>query len=68
MTPAQRYELQLIAQHIWAIGPRAVAEAIEAVGDDRLLAVLRPYMALTPDMLRAAGATGFPPPPPDDQS
>jgi hypothetical protein len=66
MTPVERRELQVIASHIWRLGPRAVAEALEGVGDDDLLQILRPYLRITPRMLHAAGAEGFPPHPEGD--
>jgi hypothetical protein len=66
ITPGDRRELQVIASHIWRLGPRAVAEALEGVGGADILEGLRPYLRITPRMLRITGATGFPPHPEGD--
>lgn len=58
---AEQICLQRIAEHVFALGPRAVAEAIAealAHGDmDRLEA----YRRLAPEMLPVMGGDAFPP-------
>jgi len=56
--------LQRGAEHLYELGPRALAEFIAEIGDapGRLKAIdqLAAYRRLSPDMLRATGGSRFP--------
>ena len=61
MTSLDRQRLDRGAAHLHGLGPRAVAEALATLaarigGAPAMLTVLAEYEALTPGMVRAAGA------------
>ena len=62
-----RLRMQRIAFHVYALGPRALAELLieldRRAAPGAVMAVLAEFSRLTPPMVRAAGADRMPPRP-----
>ena len=62
-----RLRMQRIAFHVYALGPRALAELLieldRRAAPGAVMAVLAAFGRLTPPMVRAAGADRMPPRP-----
>jgi hypothetical protein len=62
LAPTDHLRRQRLVKRIHALGPRAILELIEELGDGADLDdALERFAALTPGQIRAAGADGFPP-------